>query len=94
MKDSVSFEDIYGANFDEKIPKRQVKWEEPNNEIINQALFNSSVKKNDIIGPFKLDDGSFFLMKVNGWTDRMAMTDKAISERNACLLYTSPSPRD
>ena len=36
LKDSVSFEDIYGANFDEKIPKRQVKWEEPNNEIINQ----------------------------------------------------------
>ena len=88
LKDSISFEDIYRASFDEKIPKREVKWEEPNNAIINQALFNSPVKKNDIVGPFKLEDGSFFMMKVNGWTDRMAMTDKAISERNTKVINT------
>lgn len=88
LSDNIPFEDIYRSNFGDNIPTREVKWEEPNNEIINQALFNRSVKKNEIVGPFQLDDGSFFLMKINGWADRMAMTDKAITERNEQVVNT------
>ena len=33
-----------------------------------------------------MDDGSYIIMKINGWTDRMAMTDKAIQERNANVI--------
>ena len=85
---NISLENIYRFNFDDNIPTRSVKWEEPNHPIIDQALFNQSVTKNQTIGPFQIDDGSYIIMKVNGWTDRMAMTDKAVQERNNSVVNT------
>ena len=86
LKANITFEDIYKLNFDDKIPTRTVKWEEPNHPIIDNILFNQPVSKNQTVGPFQMDDGSYIIMKINGWTDRMAMTDKAIQERNANVI--------
>ena len=35
-----------------------------------------------------MDDGSYIIVKINGWTDQMAMTDKAIQERSTDVINT------
>ena len=35
-----------------------------------------------------MDDGSYIIAKINGWTDQMAMTDKAIQERSTDVINT------
>jgi len=88
LKANIPFEDLYKSNFDDSIPTRSVKWQDPNHPIVDDILFNQSVSKNQTIGPLMMDDGSYIIMKINGWTDRMAMTDKAIQERNENVIST------
>ena len=64
LSSGVSFEDIYKANFNDSIPSREVKWEEPNHDLISDALFKNSVAKGDIVGPFQMEDGSFIILKI------------------------------
>ena len=35
-----------------------------------------------------MDDGSYIIVKINGWTDQMAITDKAIQERSTDVINT------
>jgi len=88
LKANIPFEDIYTSNFDDNIPTRSVKWQDPNHPIIDDILFNQPVSKNQIIGPLMMDDGSYIIAKINGWTDQMAMTDKAIQERSTDVINT------
>ena len=82
LKANIPFEDIYTSNFDDNIPTRSVQWEDSNHPLVDDILFNQPVSKNQVIGPLLMEDGSFFIMKINGWTDRMAMTDRAVQERH------------
>jgi len=77
----ISFQEIYQANFEGDIPSRDVNWVDDNDSFISNALFLEDVKKNQVIGPYYLDDGSGFLLKINGWTDRLDLSDKSNIER-------------
>ena len=88
LSSGVSFEDIYKANFNDSIPSREVKWEEPNHDLISDALFKNSVAKGDIVGPFQMEDGSFIILKINGWTDRKLLTQQSIRDRTEKVIST------
>lgn len=77
----ISIQEIYQANFEGDIPSRDVNWVDDNDSFISNALFLEDVKKNQVIGPYYLDDGSGFLLKINGWTDRLDLSDKSNIER-------------
>ena len=88
LKANISFDDIYRSNFDNNIPTRSVQWEDSNHPLVDDILFNQPVSKNQVIGPLLIEDGSFVIMKINGWTDRMAMTDRAVQERHENVVNT------
>jgi len=76
-----SLEDIYLASFDEKIPRREVKWEDSNDPLIDKWLFNNKVQKGEILGPILLNDDSYFIMQINGWTDQIDLSDTKSIDR-------------
>ncbi|MBT6636606.1 MAG: hypothetical protein HOB42_01370, partial [Candidatus Marinimicrobia bacterium] len=70
IDEGMSFNDIYSVNFEGNIPNRDVNWIDNNDPFISDRLFNNEIQKGQVIGPYFLDDGSAFIMEVNGWTDR------------------------
>jgi len=77
-----SFEEINEKYFgQEKIPEREVSWEEEQDEAIYKALFSEPLQKDQIIGPIKTEDGASLFMHVRGWTDRVVISDQEIQQR-------------
>ncbi|MBT3946947.1 MAG: hypothetical protein HOE77_11365, partial [Candidatus Marinimicrobia bacterium] len=68
IDEGISFNDIYSVNFEGNIPVRDVNWIDNNDPFISDRLFNNEIQKGQVIGPYFLDDGSAFIMEVNGWT--------------------------
>ena len=64
-----------------KLPRRQVKWSDPENKAIEQALFSAPLKKNQIVGPLKVGDNFFTTIEVLGWTDEAAVSNSQIQQR-------------
>jgi len=60
-----------------------VNWFDKEAVNLHKAIFNTSITKGSIIGPFQTDDGSVLLMQVNGWTDRPAVTPTEKTQRMA-----------
>ena len=88
LSNGITLEDIYKVNFNDNMPTREVRWEEPNHHLISQALFNQPVEKGEVIGPFQMEDGSYIIMKVNGWTDRKLITQKSIADQTEKVIST------
>jgi len=79
-----------GATFDEmfseligneKVPRREISWAQPEETIIHNSLFLDKVEKGQTIGPLKVDDDSYIVIKVNGWKDELSITNSQIQER-------------
>ena len=88
LSNGITLEDIYKVNFNDNMPTREVRWEEPNHHLISQALFNQPIEKGEVIGPFQMEDGSYIIMKVNGWTDRKLITQKSIADQTEKVIST------
>jgi hypothetical protein len=72
-----SFEDIYHSlSGDTVVPTRKVSWENREDKRIREALFENSPKKGDLIGPLNINDDQFVFIKINGWTDKMIITEQ------------------
>ena len=65
----------------QKLPRRQVAWADPENQVIEQALFSAPVKKNDVIGPLDVGDNFYTTIKVLGWTDKVALSPSQMEQR-------------
>jgi hypothetical protein len=48
---------------------------------VHNALFGNALKGNQVIGPLRVEDDSYLYMRVKGWTDHVAATEKQLSER-------------
>lgn len=64
-------------------PKRYMNWFDKEAVDLHKTIFNSSITKGSIIGPFQTDAGTVLLLQVNGWTDRPAVTTSANAQRLA-----------
>jgi hypothetical protein len=72
--------EFYGYPQD-TIPTREVCWDENEHDIILDALYSEPVKKNQIIGPLKIETNQYLILKVLGWIDQPAITDKQYKTR-------------
>lgn len=80
--DGKSFEEVYFelAGTD-TIPEKEVEWQLPEQEIVHKALYSDTLVKNQVIGPLLTEDGHYIVMKVKGWTNRVAISEKDINQR-------------
>tara|TARA_Y100000294_G_scaffold90259_1_gene84138 strand:+ start:20654 stop:22114 length:1461 start_codon:yes stop_codon:yes gene_type:complete len=88
IDEGMSFNDIYSVNFEGNIPARDVNWIDNNDPFISDRLFNNEIQKGQVIGPYFLNDGSAFIMEVNGWTDRLDLSDKGNFDRRKLVINT------
>ena len=88
IDEGMSFNDIYSVNFKGNIPDRDVNWIDNNDPFISDRLFNNEIQKGQVIGPYFLDDGSAFIMEVNGWTDRLNLSEQGNIDRREKVINT------
>ncbi len=48
---------------------QKVRYKDPEDAAIHEALFSKPVERGAVIGPLKLESGEFIVMKVLNWTD-------------------------
>jgi len=75
LKQKFSLPDIYNNIWGGEIPKRVVKFFDKEPDFIHEQLFKKNIKKGQLIGPFTNDDGSFLIMNIAGWTDKVSITE-------------------
>jgi len=81
-QDGLGFEEIWNRLAGpQKIPEREINWDSPEAENIHNALFDESVRKDQVIGPVRANDEQFVLMKVKQYTNSIAITDNQQSQR-------------
>ena len=77
-----SFADVYRVLAGrDSLPQRDVSWSSRESKVIHKALFKDLPKVNQIVGPMRVNDKSHLFMRVRGWTDREAITEKQSAER-------------
>lgn len=58
---------------DDKRPTWHVKWKDPDNINIHEALFSGPLKQDSVIGPIPIDRHQWILMKVVNWQDNILL---------------------
>lgn len=77
-----SFEDtFYEMTGLDSIPYREVEWSENEHNMILDSLFTNPLKKNQLVGPLKIGEDDYLLVKINGWIDRPIIVEKQFNER-------------
>jgi hypothetical protein len=51
------------------IPKHTMKWKDPENDLVHEALFSRPVPVDTVIGPIRTGPNEHLIMKVAGWKD-------------------------
>ena len=65
-----SFETIYyEVTGNKKIPEHKIAWNDPDHDVIHDALFSESVMPNTLIGPLKLEEDNYIVIKVKNWVN-------------------------
>jgi hypothetical protein len=52
-----------------KRPLHQIKYDDPEDELVHQSLFTHPVQPGAVIGPLRLANGDYIIMKVLRWID-------------------------
>lgn len=77
-----TFEEVFSeAGSLTGIPQREVKWNSPEHETIHAALFSHPVEKGAVLGPLKIEDHDYVVMKILDGTKELAITDTQIQKR-------------
>jgi hypothetical protein len=59
------------------VPKRKVSWQSKEDPVVHRTLFSEPLKKGQVLGPVKVDENQYLMIKVLGWIDRPVITDAA-----------------
>lgn len=69
-----SFETIYyEVTGNTKIPEHKIAWKDPDHDVIHDALFSEPLMPNKLIGPLKLEEDNYIIIKVKNWVNRPAI---------------------
>ncbi len=74
LKQNFSLSYIYNNVWGGGIPKRIIGFFDKEPDFIHEKLFSKNIKKGQLIGPFTNDDGSYLVMNIEGWTDKVSIT--------------------
>jgi hypothetical protein len=80
---SGTFEDIYKALGGEgNMPSKKVTFEDAgNNDPMHQAIYSDTLSRHDILGPVEFEKGIFTVIRINDWTETLALSDRQAKER-------------
>ena len=79
---ATSFANIYHAlTGNDSLPQRDVNWISRESREVHKALFKDRPAVNQVVGPVQVNDESYLFIRVKGWTDHVAVTEKQISDR-------------
>jgi hypothetical protein len=80
--DGMPFEELIHKYADkDSIPEHEISWQSETREVMRDVFFGQKLGKDQIVGPLKIGQDHLF-MKVLGWTDKMAITQNDIKNRN------------
>lgn len=65
----------------DSIPVHEVSWSAAEMPAARMAIFAGTVRSGDIIGPIAAGEEGHLVMRVKGWTDRVAVTDADVRDR-------------
>ena len=78
MEQGFSYEEIFDAAFGlDSIPERSIDFFSEEDPFIIENIFSKKLEKDEVLSPFKANDGSYLWIKVKGWTKTPAMTASA-----------------
>lgn len=80
------------------VARREINFEAEEPEIINKTLFSPGLRKGQILGPLKIDRDNLMFLRIDGWTDVPAFSDRQqrdrlqtvkekLTERHALIRY-------
>lgn len=76
------FEEIVAAiSGDSLPPRRTVRWDDPESELLKKQLFAENVEAGKIIGPLQLEPDLWTFIKINGWTTEVAFSENQQRDR-------------
>jgi hypothetical protein len=79
---ATSFTDIYRTlTGRDSLPQRDINWMSKESHEVRNALFKNRPAVNQVVGPLQVNDESYLFIRVKGWTDHMAVTEKQIFDR-------------
>jgi len=79
---AASFANIYQAlTGRDSLPQRDVNWISKENHEVRKVLFKNHPAVNQVVGPVQVNDEGYLFIRVKGWTDHVAVTEKQISDR-------------
>jgi hypothetical protein len=67
----------------DSIPVHEVCWSAAESPAARLALFAGQVRAGDVIGPMSAGGDGHLVMRVRGWTDRVAITDADVRDRQS-----------
>ncbi|OGU34925.1 MAG: hypothetical protein A2068_03190 [Ignavibacteria bacterium GWB2_35_6b] len=80
--DKAGFEKTLSENYNLKqIPEKKIIWNNLEHPVILNTLFTRDYKKNDIIGPVKIEDDHYMFIKIKGWIYAPDVAEKQIQDR-------------
>lgn len=81
-KVNLSFEEAFEGLFvGGKIPQKEISFADNEEANIHELLFSEKLKKDQIVGPIQTEDRQFIFMKIEGWTEKLAVSEKDINQR-------------
>ena len=72
---NVPLDSIYKVLWGGKTPVKEITWFDREQEEIHNAIFNQNINKGEMLGPIKTEDGTFVLMKIKGWKNKIQITE-------------------
>ncbi len=65
----------------ENLPEHEIEYMTPESEMVHKILYSGNPEKGQIFGPLKIDERQYLVMKIKGWTNSVAFSEKQINER-------------
>ena len=82
LKQGVSFTKLFNEIYgNEKIPLKEVSWNSSEHQAIHDALFSKPLKKGQIIGPIKIENNFYLMIKIIDWTDKNVLSNYSVEKR-------------
>jgi hypothetical protein len=72
------FQQLEGIN---EIPRREVSWSAPEHEAVHTVLFSEPLFKDQVIGPVKIENNFYLMIKILGWIEQKVLSDSEIRKR-------------
>lgn len=62
-------------------PQREIRYNDDLSAEYQDIFYSGPLEKNQLLGPIRNPDGSCMIMKVDGWTTQLAMSDQEMQRR-------------